>query len=139
MNGAQAASPSSITRAFSSKGWTAATNGIVKAGDILSFGSHPQRYMVQADANSDASGFATITVSPGLQSALIDNNAITVQRSPGRMDLPPATTPVKLHVICDMQLAEGGEKMKDGTPKPGNLLAINDVHPAQVLKDVVLG
>jgi hypothetical protein len=135
VNGAQSASPSSKTQAFNSKGWTASITGIVKAGDILSFANHLQRYMVQADANSDGTGLATITVSPGLQLALIDNDAITVQRSPGRMDLPPAPTPVKLHIVCDMALAEGA---KDPF-RPGNLLAINDVHPAQVLKDVVLG
>ncbi len=135
VNGAQTASPALITQSFNSKGWTASVTGIVKAGDILSFNNQQQRYMVQADANSDGTGLATITVSPGLQVSLVDNDLIKVQRSPGRMDLPIVGTAIKFHVVCDMALAEGSADPF----KPGNLLAINDVHPAQVLKDVLLG
>lgn len=147
-NGAQAANATAPSGTVTTKGWTISITNILGAGDIISFAGHSQRYFVQAAANSDGSGNATLTLSPGLQAAVANGEAITVQQSTQKMALPAVNTPIKIHVICDIPLADGGgttdvyntNGQKVGTTyKPGNLLLVNDVHPAQVLKDVLLG
>jgi hypothetical protein len=81
-------------------GWTASTTGILKEGDIITFagvyGVNPlnkqstgelKQFVVTADVNSDASGNATIPISPAIvasgnyqnvTAAVADNAAITV-------------------------------------------------------------
>lgn len=138
-NGAQAAAPTAATSSVTTKGWTISITGIVQGGDILSFSSHAQRYLVVANANSDGSGNSTLTLKPGLQAAIANSEVITVQSSPARLALPPATTAVQFSVTCDMRLQDGGQKNKKGTYQPGNLLLISDVHPVQHIKDVLQG
>jgi hypothetical protein len=147
-NGAQAANPTAPSATVTTKGWTISTTNILGAGDVISFAGHAQRYFVQVAANSDGSGNATLTLSPGLQSAVANGEAITVQQSSNRMAVPSVNTPIKFHVVCDIPLADGGGtspvfdtngRQTGTTPKPGNLMLINDVHPAQVLKDALLG
>ncbi len=134
-NGAQTAGTSAIP----TKGWTASITGILGAGDLISFAGHLQRYKVVSAANSDGGGLATVTVSPSLRSAIADNEAFTVQRSPGKMAIPAQGTAVKFFVTCDMRMQDGGKQDASGTFQPGNLLLISDVHPAQLLRDVALG
>jgi hypothetical protein len=147
-NGAQAATPTATSTSVTTKGWTISTTNILAAGDIISFSGHQQRYFVKAAVNSDGSGNATVVLAGGLQVAIANNEAITVQRSAQQMPVPAATTPLKFHVICDIPLADGGGTTPvyntngaqvGTTVKPGNLLLVNDVHPAQMLKDVLLG
>ncbi|MDE2098394.1 MAG: hypothetical protein KGL39_14165 [Patescibacteria group bacterium] len=67
---------------LATKGWTASQTGIVKKGDVFTVAAvnavNPQNYqstgslrmfVVTADANSDASGNATISVSPSITSS----------------------------------------------------------------------
>lgn len=138
-SGAQAANPTATTSSVTTTGWTISTNGILLQGDIISFASDQQRYQVTANANSDGSGNATLTVSPGLQVALTNGEVITVQRSPARMALPPVNTAIQIHVVADLRLGDGGSKDANGNYIAGNLLMINDAHPAQVLQDVLSG
>lgn len=138
-SGATAANPTATTSAVATTGWTISTNGILLQGDIISFANDTQRYQVVANANSDGSGNATLTVSPGLQVATTNAEAITVQRSPARMALPPVNTAIQIHVVADLRLGDGGSKDANGNYIAGNLLMINDVHPAQLLQDVLSG
>lgn len=70
-------------------GWTAGQTGIMKAGDWLQLGSGStaRLYKVMADANSDGSGNATLTLWPKLRSSPADNAAITVSSPKGRFML----------------------------------------------------
>lgn len=66
-------------------GWTASQTGIVKAGDWLQIGagSTVHLHMVMADANSDGSGNATITIWPRLRNSPTDNTALSVSSALG--------------------------------------------------------
>jgi hypothetical protein len=70
-------------------GWTAGQTGIMKAGDWLQLGtgSTARLYKVMADANSNGSGQATLTLWPRLRSSPADNAAITVSSPMGRFML----------------------------------------------------
>lgn len=61
-------------------GWTAGVTGILKAGDWIQLGtgSTSRLYKVLADANSNGSGDATLTLWPRIFTAWADNAAITV-------------------------------------------------------------
>ena len=61
-------------------GFTASTTGILKAGDMIKFANHTKVYMVQDDVDSNASGEATISISPNLVAGLADNTAVTVNQ-----------------------------------------------------------
>lgn len=60
-------------------GWTAGVTGILKAGDYI--GVNDQLYMVVADATSDGSGNATLTIEPPLRSSPSDNAPITTTQA----------------------------------------------------------
>ncbi len=68
-------------------GWTAGVTGILKAGDWIQLGSSStaRLYKVLADANSDGSGNATLTVWPRLSPVQVpvDNSAIVVSAAKG--------------------------------------------------------
>lgn len=70
-------------------GWTAGVTGIMKAGDWLQLGSgsSSRLYKVMADANSNGSGEATLTLWPKLRSSPADNAAITISSPKGRFML----------------------------------------------------
>ena len=61
-------------------GFTASTTGILKAGDMIKFANHTKVYMVLDDVDSNASGEATISISPNLVAGLADNTAVTVNQ-----------------------------------------------------------
>ena len=64
-------------------GWTASQTGIVKAGDMISFGDELK--MVTADADSDGAtpSAATISIVPEIHTSPADNAAITVANPTG--------------------------------------------------------
>ena len=66
-------------------GWTASVTGIMKAGDYLQIGSGIEQrlHMVVADANSDGSGDATLSIEPALRVSPADNAALTVSSAKG--------------------------------------------------------
>lgn len=70
-------------------GWTNGVTGILKAGDWIQLGSGStaRLYKVMADANSNGSGEATLTLWPALRSSPADNAVITVSSPMGRFML----------------------------------------------------
>ena len=61
-------------------GFNASTTGVLKAGDFIKFANDTKIYMVTADADSNASGQADISIEPPLQDAVVDNEAVTVNK-----------------------------------------------------------
>ena len=53
-------------RSVNLSGFTNSVTGIAKAGDLLKFANHTKVYMVTADANSSATGTATLSIEPAL-------------------------------------------------------------------------
>ena len=76
VNAAQAVGDSTIAM----DGFSTSTTGVLKAGDLIKFANDNKIYMVTADANSNASGEATISIEPPLQDAVVDNEAVTVNQ-----------------------------------------------------------
>jgi len=72
VNGVHAIGDSTIAM----DGFTADTDDVFKAGDLIKFNGHNKVYMVTGDANSNASGQATISIEPPLQAALANNEDI---------------------------------------------------------------
>lgn len=73
-------------------GWTISQTGIMKKGDWLQLGSGStaRLYKVMADANSNGTGQATLTLWPKLRSSPADNAVITVNSPMGRFMLAQA-------------------------------------------------
>jgi len=76
VNGALSIGSSSIAM----DGFNASTTGVLKAGDFIKFANDTKIYMVTADADSNASGEATIAIEPPLQDAVVDDEAVTVNK-----------------------------------------------------------
>ena len=66
---------------------TASQPAAAKAGDVIKFAGHSKVYMVTADAASDGSGAATLTIIPALLAAVTDGEALTVNNVPFRVAL----------------------------------------------------
>lgn len=66
-------------------GWTPSQTGIMKAGDYIQIGTgvDAQLYMVTADANSDGSGNANLSIEPSLRTSPANNAAIIVTEPKG--------------------------------------------------------
>lgn len=77
VNGASQTGKSIVT-----DGWTASVTNIMRAGDLIKFAGHTKVYMVDSDVNSNASGQATIAITPALVVSPADNEAITVSNVP---------------------------------------------------------
>ena len=75
-NGVQAIGDSTIAM----DGFSVSTDDVLKGGDLIKFSGHNKVYMVTGDANSNASGQATVSIEPPLQAALADNEAVTVNK-----------------------------------------------------------
>lgn len=65
---------------------TAITTGTLKKGDTLKFAGHSQHYVLTEDPTFTANA-GNITISPGLQAPLVDNEAITFYRVSGAQAL----------------------------------------------------
>ena len=61
-------------------GFSVSTDDVLKGGDLIKFSGHNKVYMATGDANSNASGQATVSIEPPLQAALADNEAVTVNK-----------------------------------------------------------
>lgn len=77
-------------RVLATKGWTASTVGILKAGDYLQLGTGGNAHLhkVLADVTSDGSGDALIDVWPKLRASPADNDAVTVRNPLGLWRMP---------------------------------------------------
>jgi len=69
-------------RSIDTKGWTASQSGILKAGDFIKFNGSAKVYMVTADADSDGSGNATLSIEPALVTSPGDEEALVVEDVP---------------------------------------------------------
>ena len=69
-------------RSVETKGWTPEVTGILLAGDFVKFAGHDKVYMATADANSDASGKATIPIEPALLESPADEEALVITSVP---------------------------------------------------------
>ena len=78
-------------RTLVTKGWSASVNGILKAGDFIGITGQTKIYMVTSDANSDASGNATLNIEPALMAAPTDGAALTVRNVPFTLALASDT------------------------------------------------
>lgn len=61
-------------------GFSASTNDVVKAGDLIKFSGHNKVYIVTGDVNSNGAGQGSISVEPPLQSDLADNEVIDLNK-----------------------------------------------------------
>lgn len=69
-------------RTINLRGMTASQTGIARAGDLIKFPSHSKVYMVTADANSDSSGTASISIEPALIATPIDGEVPVTSNVP---------------------------------------------------------
>jgi len=76
VNGASQTGRSVVT-----DGWSASIT-IFKAGDFVKFANHDKVYTVTADASSDGSGNATISIEPALVTSPATDSAITYTSVP---------------------------------------------------------
>lgn len=76
VNGAFAAGVSTVAI----DGLTVST-GTYKVGDIISFASHSQTYVVTADVTANGSGQVSVVIDPPLKVAITDNSAVTLKAS----------------------------------------------------------
>tara|TARA_R100000654_G_scaffold50387_2_gene76579 strand:+ start:2021 stop:2674 length:654 start_codon:yes stop_codon:yes gene_type:complete len=75
-------------------GATSSQTGYLKAGDYIQIGSGSSQrlHMVVADANTDGSGNATLSIEPALRVSPADDTAITVSNTKGVFRLSSNTT-----------------------------------------------
>ncbi|MEO5363959.1 MAG: hypothetical protein H7838_10105 [Magnetococcus sp. DMHC-8] len=78
------------------KGWTPSVNRILRSGDFIKFNGHSKAYALIADADSDATGSALLTIEPSPISPLIDDEAIIVADVPFTCALAADNLSVKL-------------------------------------------
>ena len=78
-------------RTLVTKGWSASVNGILKAGDFIGIAGQTKVYIVTSDANSDASGNATLNIEPALMTVPTDGAALTVRNVPFTLALASDT------------------------------------------------
>lgn len=71
-------------------GFTASQTGVAKAGDLVRFGTGKKVYTVTADANSNVSGEATVSIQPPLLESPGDGDAVSVHKSAGGIDFSVA-------------------------------------------------
>ena len=57
-------------------GGTASQTDYLKRGDLVRFSTDPKVYILTADANTDGSGAATLSIEPGIITALADNDTV---------------------------------------------------------------
>lgn len=67
------------------KGWTASTTGILKAGDMIQVGQ--RLHQVLQDVDSSASGWATLDIFPRLRDNVADSDTIITENAKGKFRL----------------------------------------------------
>jgi hypothetical protein len=93
-------------RSVSLRGFTASQAGVAKAGDLLKFAGHSKVYMVTADAASNGSGIAAVSIEPALISGPADGEAITSSNVPFTVALAGDNLDVALSpgVLYDLEV-----------------------------------
>jgi hypothetical protein len=69
-------------RTVSIRGLTASQAAAAKAGDLLKFNGHTKVYMVTADAASNVSGIASVTIEPALITTITDGESVITSNVP---------------------------------------------------------
>lgn len=69
------------------------TTGVLKARDLLRFAGHKKLYSVQADANSNSSGIASVTLNQWLEASLASNEAVSYSNLTVQVGLVSDTVP----------------------------------------------
>jgi len=82
-------------RTVNTKGWPNST-AILKAGDFVIFAGHYKVYMLTADASSDGSGDAALSLEPALFASPADGAAVTVSGVSWRVALTDDKTPLSI-------------------------------------------
>lgn len=75
------------SKTLATSGWTASAAGVLKAGDLITLATK-QMLRVTSDVNADASGNATVNVSPYIRSAPANLSAIECNNPTCVMQLP---------------------------------------------------
>lgn len=83
-------------RSINLSGFTASQTGVAKAGDLFKFAGHTKVYMVTADANSNVSGLATLSIEPALVVSPGNAEAITSSNVPFTVALASDTADMAL-------------------------------------------
>lgn len=65
-----------VGRTLNAKGFTPSQSGVAKADDFVQFSTDPKVYSIVADANSDGSGNAALSLEPALMQPPPDNTNI---------------------------------------------------------------
>ncbi len=66
---------------LATRGWTPSVTGILKAGDWIQLGDYLHKVMI--DADSDASGLATLEIWPALRVSPLDSDAVITSNTQG--------------------------------------------------------
>lgn len=67
-------------------GW-AASETVLKAGDVFKLANHTKVYMITEDITSTAGGVATLVFQPPLLESPLDNSAVTISNVPFTVEL----------------------------------------------------
>jgi hypothetical protein len=81
--------PSQVGHVVVTRGWTASTTNILKAGDDIQMGYNC--HTILQDANSDGSGVATLDIWPSLRGSPPDGTPIIVSNPTGIFRLEPGS------------------------------------------------
>jgi len=91
-------------------GLTASTSNILRSGDFFKFSGHTKVYMVTSDMSSNGSGTATLNFTPRLESAVGDNETLTIASVPFQVsfasDVRQYTTDVSSYYQYEIDLVE---------------------------------
>ena len=96
-------------RSVNLSGFTINQTGVAKTGDLIKFAGHTKVYMVTADANSNGTGLATVSIEPALlvspangESLTTSNVPFTVALAADNLDMaltPGMLTPLSITVV----------------------------------------
>jgi len=91
-------------------GLTASTSNILRSGDFFKFSGHTKVYMATADMSSNGSGVATINFAPRLDSAVADDETLTIASVPFQVafgsDVRQYTTDASAYYQYEIDLVE---------------------------------
>lgn len=83
-------------RTVNLSGFTINQTGVAKAGDLVQFAGHTKVYMVTADANSSATGTATVSIEPALMTSPANLAALATSNIPFTVALASDTVDTAL-------------------------------------------
>jgi hypothetical protein len=99
-------------RTLNVKGLTASTSLVARSGDYLQLGAGAtsRLHEVLLDANSDASGNATLNIWPALRESPVDSSAIVVSGARGRFHLTSNLREISIDEAMQAQIKFSAEE-----------------------------